>query len=142
VAWKRLIYASDMEFTEVIKQRKMVRAFTGDPLAPGTADRLAVTDEGLGASFFGFDLRTLPGFRARFGVRASGCPSGLSPSATPIPAAIRSRPHGPVSGNPSVNWFTAATGEPHRMAALAVAVMTWPMVIRHVGGPGRMRPAR
>lgn len=29
-----------MEFTEVIKRRKMVRAFTGEPLAPGTADRL------------------------------------------------------------------------------------------------------
>jgi hypothetical protein len=35
-----LIYASGMEFTEVIKRRKMVRAFTGEPLAPGTADRL------------------------------------------------------------------------------------------------------
>ena len=29
-----------MEFTEVIKRRKMVRAFTGEPLEPGTADRL------------------------------------------------------------------------------------------------------
>jgi nitroreductase len=29
-----------MEFTEVIKRRKTVRAFTGEPLAPGTADRL------------------------------------------------------------------------------------------------------
>ena len=29
-----------MEFTEVIKRRRMVRAFTGEPLAPGTADRL------------------------------------------------------------------------------------------------------
>ena len=29
-----------MDFTEVIKRRKMVRAFTGEPLAPGTADRL------------------------------------------------------------------------------------------------------
>lgn len=29
-----------MEFTEVIKRRKMIRAFTGEPLAPGTADRL------------------------------------------------------------------------------------------------------
>ena len=29
-----------MEFTEVIKRRKMVRAFTDEPLAPGTADRL------------------------------------------------------------------------------------------------------
>jgi Nitroreductase family len=37
---QRLIYASGMEFTEVIKRRKMVRAFTGEPLAPGTADRL------------------------------------------------------------------------------------------------------
>jgi hypothetical protein len=30
-----LIYASGMEFTEVIKRRKMVRAFTGEPLEPG-----------------------------------------------------------------------------------------------------------
>jgi len=37
---QRLIYASGMDFTEVIKRRKMVRAFTGEPLAPGTADRL------------------------------------------------------------------------------------------------------
>jgi nitroreductase len=29
-----------MEFSEVIKRRKMVRAFTGEPLAPGTAERL------------------------------------------------------------------------------------------------------
>jgi nitroreductase len=29
-----------VEFTEVIKRRKMVRAFTGEPLPPGTADRL------------------------------------------------------------------------------------------------------
>jgi hypothetical protein len=29
-----------VEFTEVIKRRKKVRAFTAEPLAPGTADRL------------------------------------------------------------------------------------------------------
>jgi nitroreductase len=29
-----------MEFSDVIKRRKMVRAFTGEPLAPGVADRL------------------------------------------------------------------------------------------------------
>jgi nitroreductase len=29
-----------MEFSEVIRRRKMVRAFTGEPLAPGTSDRL------------------------------------------------------------------------------------------------------
>jgi nitroreductase len=29
-----------VEFSEVIKRRKMVRAFTGEPLAPGTTDRL------------------------------------------------------------------------------------------------------
>ena len=29
-----------MEFTDVIKRRKMVRAFTGEPLPPGTAERL------------------------------------------------------------------------------------------------------
>lgn len=29
-----------MEFAEVIKRRKMVRAFTGEPLPQGTADRL------------------------------------------------------------------------------------------------------
>ena len=198
---QRLIYASGMEFTEVIKRRKMVRAFTGEPLAPGTADRLlkaaerapsagfsqgysflvlegaeqcaplwkiladavdagggtededpaevtalstaqlvivplackdiyldryaqpdkgltdrdesrhpvpywyvdtgftallillAVTDEGLGASFFGFDSRTLPGFRAQFGVPAEWMPIGAiaigrpDPGHDPIPPA-------------------------------------------------------
>jgi len=197
----RLIYASGMEFTEVIKRRKMVRAFTGEPLAPGTADRLlkaaerapsagfsqgysflvlegaeqcaplwkiladavdagggtadenpaevtalstaqlvivplackdvyldryaqpdkgltdrdesrhpvpywyvdtgftallillAVTDEGLGASFFGFDPRTLPGFRAHYGVPAEWMPIGAiaighpDPGSDPIPPA-------------------------------------------------------
>lgn len=29
-----------MEFTEVVKRRKMVRAFTSEPLAPGVTDRL------------------------------------------------------------------------------------------------------
>jgi nitroreductase len=29
-----------VEFTEVIKRRKMVRAFTGEPLAPGVTERL------------------------------------------------------------------------------------------------------
>jgi nitroreductase len=29
-----------VEFSEVIKRRKMVRAFTGEPLPPGTAERL------------------------------------------------------------------------------------------------------
>lgn len=33
-------YACDVEFSEVIKRRKMVRAFTGEPLAPGVTDRL------------------------------------------------------------------------------------------------------
>jgi nitroreductase len=190
-----------MEFTEVIKRRKMVRAFTDEPLAPGTADRLlkaaerapsagfsqgysflvlegaeqcaplwkiladavdaepgtededpaevaalstaqlvivplaskgvyleryarpgkgwtdqdesrwlvpywyvdtgftallmllAVTDEGLGASFFGFDSRTLPGFRAQYGVPAEWMPIGAlaighpDPGRDPIPPA-------------------------------------------------------
>jgi nitroreductase len=190
---QRLIYSSGMEFTEVIKRRKMVRAFTGEPLAPGTADRLlkaaerapsagfsqgysflvlegaeqcaplwkiladavdagggtadedpaevtalstaqlvivplackdvyldltdrdesrhpvpywyvdtgftallillAVTNEGLGASFFGFDPRTLPGFRAQFGVPAEWMPIGAiaigypDPGHDPIPPA-------------------------------------------------------
>ncbi len=29
-----------MEFSEVIKRRRMVRAFTGEPLAPGVTERL------------------------------------------------------------------------------------------------------
>jgi nitroreductase len=29
-----------VEFNEVIRRRRMVRAFTGEPLAPGTAERL------------------------------------------------------------------------------------------------------
>ncbi len=33
-------YACGVEFSEVIKRRRMVRAFTGEPLAPGTTDRL------------------------------------------------------------------------------------------------------
>lgn len=62
-------------------------------------------------------LVIVPGFRAQFGVPAEWMSIGLSPSATPILAATRSRPHGPVSGNPSLNWFIAATGKRHRMAA-------------------------
>ena len=33
-------YPCDVEFSEVIKRRKMVRAFTAEPVAPGVADRL------------------------------------------------------------------------------------------------------
>jgi nitroreductase len=33
-------YASGVEFSEVIKRRKMVRAFTDEPLAPGVTERL------------------------------------------------------------------------------------------------------
>ena len=33
-------YAGRVEFSDVIKRRKMVRAFTDEPLAPGTAERL------------------------------------------------------------------------------------------------------
>jgi hypothetical protein len=33
-------YACVMEFNELIKRRRMVHAFTAEPLAPGTADRL------------------------------------------------------------------------------------------------------
>jgi nitroreductase len=29
-----------LEFSDVIKRRKMVRAFTGEPLPPGVTDRL------------------------------------------------------------------------------------------------------
>jgi nitroreductase len=29
-----------MEFTEVIKRRRMIRAFTAEPLEPGTTERL------------------------------------------------------------------------------------------------------
>jgi nitroreductase len=37
---------------------------------------LAVTNEGLGAQFFGFDHRTLPGFRAQYGVPDEWMPVG------------------------------------------------------------------
>ena len=33
-------YPCGVEFSEVIKHRKMVRAFTPEPLAPGVTDRL------------------------------------------------------------------------------------------------------
>ena len=33
-------YACVMEFNEVIRRRRMVHAFTAEPLAPGTAERL------------------------------------------------------------------------------------------------------
>jgi nitroreductase len=54
---------------------------------------LAVTDEGLGASFFGFDSRTMPGFRTQFGVPAEWMPIGAiaighpDPDSDPIPPA-------------------------------------------------------
>ena len=36
----RGVYADAVEFTEVIRRRRMIRAFTAEPLAAGTADRL------------------------------------------------------------------------------------------------------
>lgn len=54
---------------------------------------LAVTDEGLGASFFGFDSRTMPGFRTQFGVPDKWMPIGAiaighpDPDSDPIPPA-------------------------------------------------------
>ena len=52
-----------------------------------------MTNEGLGASFFGFDERTLPGFRAHFGVPTEWMPIGAiaighpDPGNDPIPPA-------------------------------------------------------
>ena len=37
---RRTLYPIGVEFNEVIRRRRMVRAFTGEPLAPGTAERL------------------------------------------------------------------------------------------------------
>lgn len=66
-----------MEFTEVIKRRRMVHAFTDEPLEPGTTERL---------------LRAA-GFRTQYGVPAQWTPIGAiaighpDPDSDPVPAA-------------------------------------------------------
>ena len=48
---------------------------------------LAVTNESLGASFFGFDHRTLPGFRSQFGVPDEWMPVGAIAIGHPDPGS-------------------------------------------------------
>ena len=52
-----------MEFSEVIKRRRMIRAFTGEPLPEGTADRLLkAADRAPSAGFSqGFSFLVLEG---------------------------------------------------------------------------------
>ena len=37
------LYACGVEFSEVIKRRKMIRGFTGEPLAPGITERFVAS---------------------------------------------------------------------------------------------------
>jgi nitroreductase len=78
-----------VEFNEVIKRRKMVRAFTGEPLAPGVADRLLhAANRAPSAGFSqGYSFLVLEGMEqaARAGRtetnRAGRCRTGIS---TPV----------------------------------------------------------
>jgi nitroreductase len=91
-----------VEFIQVIKRRRMIHAFTDEPLEPGTAERLlraanrapsAVVDEGLGAVFFGIAPEIMASFRAQYGVPAEWMPIGAiaighpDPDSDPVPPA-------------------------------------------------------
>jgi hypothetical protein len=81
-------YARWVESNEVIKRRRMVHAFTAEPLAPGTAERLlrAAVDEQLGAVFFG--PPDIADFRTRFGVPDEWTPIGaIAAGHSPISAS-------------------------------------------------------
>jgi nitroreductase len=61
---------------------------------------LAVTNEGLGASYFGFDQRTLPGFHTQFGVPDEWMPVGAIAIGHPDPANDPIRPARPSERMP------------------------------------------
>ena len=90
---QRLIYASGMEFTEVIKRRKMVRAFTSEPLSSGTADRLLKAAERAPSAGFGVPAQWMP-----IGAIAIGHPD---PGNDPIPPAPAIQPNAPKTPQPA-----------------------------------------
>jgi nitroreductase len=99
-----------MEFTEVIKRRKMVRAFTGEPLAPGTADRLLKAAERAPSAGFsqGYSFLVLEG--------AEQCAPLWKILSDAVGAERATADENPAEVT-ALNWFTAATGRPHRMAS-------------------------
>jgi nitroreductase len=93
-----------VEFTEVIRRRRMIRAFTAEPLAAGTTERLlqAATRapsagfsqgysflvlEGLGAVFFGIPPENTADFHTQFGVPEQWTPIGAIAIGHPDPAS-------------------------------------------------------
>jgi nitroreductase len=76
-----------VEFTEVIKRRKMVRAFTGQPLPPGTAERLLRAANRAPSAGFSQGYSFLVGVPAEWtpiGAIAIGYPD---PGSDPVPPA-------------------------------------------------------
>jgi nitroreductase len=121
-----------VEFTEVIKRRRMVRAFTDEPLAAGVTEHLLrAANRAPSAGFSqGYSVLVLEGKEqcaplwelvreADAGEDAtedadpgqrSGRRSGPSREATPIRTLIQCRPHGRATASPWNSWPTAATG--------------------------------
>jgi nitroreductase len=84
-----------VEFTEVIKRRKMVRAFKAEPLPPGTAERLLrAANRAPSAGFSqGYSFLVLEGA----GASAAASPGGTTPPGPPIMGGLSGPPY-PWSG--------------------------------------------
>jgi nitroreductase len=99
-----------VEFAEVIKRRRMVRAFTDEPLAAGVTEHLLraanrapsagfsqgysfLVLEGKETVLFGIAPEIMTGFRAAYGIPAEWTPIGAiaighpDPDSDPVPPA-------------------------------------------------------